>query len=153
MNKTFDLKELIPVFKEQLDAGKTVSFVPNGSSMRPMLNGGEDMIMLVKPSGRLRLFDVALYYRKETGKYVVHRVVGFQKDGTYVFLGDNNMEREYGIADEDIIGVVVSYYHKGKMRHVTDFSYKVYCDFWYYSRPFRYFYRIGKSSLAKRLKK
>ena len=105
LNKSFDLKELIPVFKEQLDACKTVSFVPNGSSMRPMLNGGEDLIMLVKPSGRLRLFDVALYYRKETGKYVVHRVVGFRKDGSYIFLGDNNMEREYGITDEDIIGV------------------------------------------------
>lgn len=153
MNRTFDLKELIPVFKEQLDAGKTVSFVPNGNSMRPMLHGGEDMIMLKKPEGRLHLFDVALYYRKETDKYVVHRVVGFRKDGTYVFLGDNNLEREYGIADEDIIGVVTAYYHKGKMKDVESFSYRTYCNFWYYTYPVRLFYRTGRASLSRSLKK
>ena len=153
MNKSFDLKELVPVIREQLDAGKTVQFVPNGSSMRPMLTGGEDIIMLRKPEGRLHMFDVAMYYRKETDKYVVHRVVGFRKDGTYVFLGDNNMEREYGISDEDIVGVVVSYYHKGRMRNVTSLSYRSYCNFWYYTRPVRCMYRMGKIGLARRIKK
>ena len=65
MNKTINLKELVPLMREQLGEGKPVSFVPRGRSMEPMLKGGEDIIILRKPAGRLRLFDVALYYRRE----------------------------------------------------------------------------------------
>ncbi|MBR1731313.1 MAG: S24/S26 family peptidase, partial [Ruminococcus sp.] len=148
-----DLKELVPLLREQLDEGKPVSFVPRGKSMLPMLKGGEDMIILTKPNGRLHLFDVALYYRRETDHYVVHRVVGFKKDKTYVMLGDNNFEREYGITDDDVIGVVTNYYHKGKMRSVDDFSYKVYREFWYYTRPMRKLWRRAKLSLSKRIGK
>ncbi len=151
MNKTVSLKEMVPLMKEQLNAGKTVSFVPNGKSMQPMLKGGKDMIILKKPEGRLHLFDVAMYYRKETDAYVVHRVVDFKKDGTYVMLGDNNFEKEYGIADEDIVGVVINYYHKGKMRSVGDISYIIYREFWYYSRPIRLLWRRAKMSISKRI--
>lgn len=149
MNKSIDLKEMIPLMKEQLDAGKTVSFVPRGKSMLPMLKGGEDMIILAKPAGRLHMFDVALYYRRETDSYSVHRVVGFKEDKTYVMLGDNNFQREYGISDDDVIGVVTNYYHKGRMRSVNDFTYKVYCDFWFYTRPVRRLWRRTKASLSK----
>ncbi len=151
MNKQIDLKDMVPIMQEQLDAGKPVSFVPRGKSMLPMLHGGEDMIILEKPKGRLHLYDVAMYYRGETDTYSVHRVVGFKKDGTYVMLGDNNFQREYGIRDEDVVGVVTNYYHKGKMRSVNDFTYRVYCDFWYYSRPARKLWRMAKMSISKRV--
>ena len=153
MNKQLDLKELIPIMKEQLDRGKPVSFVPNGRSMEPMLDGGKDMIILSKPKGRLHLFDVALYYRRETDRYIVHRVVGFKKDGSYVVLGDNNIEREYGIRDEDIIGVVTNYYHKGSMRSVTSMRYRFYCNYRYYTRPLRLVYRRTRAGLSKRINK
>lgn len=151
MNKKVDLKDMIPLMREQLDAGKTVSFVPRGKSMLPMLIGGEDMIILEKPKGRLHMFDVALYYRRETDTYSVHRVVGFKKDKTYVMLGDNNFQREYGITDDDVVGVVTNYYHKGKMRSMDDFTYRVYREFWYYSRPVRYIWRRAKMSVSKRI--
>lgn len=151
MNKKVNLKEMIPLMQEQLDAGKPVSFVPRGKSMLPMLTGGKDMIILEKPSGRLRLFDVALYYRRETDVYSVHRVVGFKKDGTYVMLGDNNFQREYGIGDDDVVGVVTSYYHKGKMHSVNDFSYRFYRKFWFCTRPPRYLWRRAKMSIKKRI--
>ena len=152
MNKKINLKEMVPLLREQLNEGKPVSFVPRGKSMEPMLKGGEDMIILKKPAGRLHLFDVALYYRRETDSYVVHRVVGFRKDMTYVMLGDNNFQREYGISDDDVVGVVTNYYHKGVMRSVDDFSYKVYREFWYYTRPVRRLWRMGKMSLSKRIR-
>ena len=151
MNKTIDLKDMVPLIKEQLDEGRTVSFVPNGKSMEPMLKGGADMIILKKPSGRLHLFDVAMYYRRETDSYVVHRVVGFKKDMTYIMLGDNNFLREYGISDDDVIGVVINYYHKGRMRSVNDLTYKIYREFWYYTRPVRRLWRMGKMSFSKRI--
>ncbi|MCR5653718.1 MAG: S24/S26 family peptidase [Ruminococcus sp.] len=151
MNKKMDLKDLVPLMREQLDEGKTVSFVPKGNSMHPMLKGGEDMLILEKPKGRLHMFDLALYYRAETDSYSVHRVVGFKKDKTYVMLGDNNFQREYGISDEDVVGLVTNYYHKGKMHSVNDFSYKIYREFWYYSRPIRRLWRMCKDRISKRI--
>ncbi len=123
--------------QEQLNAGKTVSFVPRGNSMRPLLSDGEDMVVLRKHDGRLHLFDMPLYYRRETDKYVLHRVVGFRKDGTYVMLGDNNAQREYGICDDDVVGVVTSFYHKGRMFSTNHPLYRLYCNIWYYTRPLR----------------
>lgn len=149
-NVKINLSEMIPIMQEQLDAGKIVSFVPHGKSMRPMLDDGTDMIMLKKPSGRLHYLDVALYYRRETDTYSVHRVVGFGKDGTYIMLGDNNVAKEYGISDDDVIGVLTSYYHKGKMRSVDSFTYRIYKGFWSYTRPFRLAWRIGKAHLGSK---
>ncbi len=138
MNKNANLRDFIDVMKEQLDAGKKVSFVPHGNSMRPMLHDGTDMIILQKHQGRLHLFDVALYYRQETDSYVVHRVAGFQKDGSYVMLGDNNYQREYNIREEDVIGVVTAFYRKGKMYTVDNLIYRMYNNIWFYSRPIRH---------------
>ncbi len=130
--------------KEQLENGKTVSFVPKGNSMRPMLRDGEDMVLLKKPEGRLRLFDVAFYFRRETGKYVIHRVVGFKKDGSYVMLGDNNITKEYNIFPEDIIAVMTAFYRKGKMYTVHHLGYRIYYNLLYYIRPFRRIYGTVK---------
>lgn len=137
MNKGIDPDVLVPVMKEQLSAGKTVSFLPSGDSMRPLLRSGEDMVFLKKPDGRLHLFDMPFYYRRETDSYVLHRVVGFKKDGSYVMLGDNNSAKEYGITDDDIIGVVSAFYRKGKMYRVTHPVYRLYCNVWFYTRPVR----------------
>ena len=150
-SKNIDLRELVALMREQLDEGKTVSFVPRGQSMRPMIKGGEDMLILKKPEGRLHLFDVALYYRKDIDAYLVHRVVGFKKDKSYVMLGDNNFQKEYGITDDDVIGVVINYYHKGKMRSMDSLPYRTYCNFWFYTRPIRSLWIRAKMSLSKRI--
>lgn len=52
--------------------------------MYPMLRNGEDVVVLKKPEGRLKYLDVALY-RRSNGDFVLHRVVGFDKDGKYIF--------------------------------------------------------------------
>lgn len=133
--------------KEQLDNGKTVSFVPKGNSMRPMLRDGEDMVLLKKPGGRLRLFDVAFYFRRETGKYVIHRVVGFRKDGSYVMLGDNNITKEYNILPDDIIAVMTAFYRNGKMYTVQHPGYRLYYNLLFYLRPFRRIYAAVKCKM------
>ncbi len=153
MSNTFSLEEILPVMKEQLDNGKTVSFVPKGNSMLPMLRNGKDMVMLKKSDGKLHLSDVAFYYRRETDSYVIHRVVGFQKDGSYIMLGDNNVQKEYNIRPEDIIAVVTAFYRNGKMHKVTDFSYRLYCDVLFYYRPARNLYRRTRAKAARIIKR
>ena len=50
-------------------------------------------VVLSKPKGRLHLFDLPLYRRKD-GSYVLHRVVNFGSDGSYTMCGDNQFAVE-----------------------------------------------------------
>ena len=68
--------------EEKLETGGLVTFNPKGTSMLPMLRDGDDTVVLSKPKGRLHLFDLPLYRRKD-GSYVLHRVVNFGSDGSY----------------------------------------------------------------------
>lgn len=132
-----NIKDLVALLQEQINNNKTVSFTPKGMSMKPMLDGENDVVFLKKPNGKLHFLDVCLYYRKETNVYSIHRVVDFTSNGDYVMLGDNNFKKEYNITDDDVIGVVTSFYHKGKHISVDAIPYRLYCHFWYYSKPFR----------------
>lgn len=137
--------------REQLDNGKTISFVPKGNSMRPMLGDSTDLVILKKPDGKLRISDVALYYRRETEQYSIHRLVGYQRDGSYIMLGDNNYSKEYNIKPDDVIAVVTAFYHKGKMYEVTHPLYRLYCETLFYIRPLRRLYILLKSKIHKAL--
>ena len=83
-------------------------------------------------------------YRRKDGSFVLHRVIDFQRDGSYVLCGDNQFYRERGIKDSDVIAVVTAFYRKGKPYTTNSFLYRAYINFWYYTRPFRRVYKFGK---------
>lgn len=149
LNKETIFDDVMPIIVEKLDAGGTVTFNPCGTSMLPMLRDGDDTVVLTKPKGRLHLFDLPLYRRKD-GKYVLHRVVNFGSDGSYTMCGDNQFTTEKGITDDDIIGVVTAFYRKGKEYTVNSKKYKAYLEFMFYSKPFRRVIR-AVSTRAKRV--
>ncbi len=69
-----------------------------GDSMMPLIKQGRDKMVIVrKPEGRLKKYDVPLY-KRDNGQYVLHRIVGV-RDNDYVILGDNRWALEYGITD------------------------------------------------------
>ena len=142
-SKEAQLSDLIDIIIEKLEMGGTVTFTPHGESMLPMLRDGEDVVVLSKPKGRLHLFDIPLYRRKD-GSFVLHRVIDFQRDGSYVLCGDNQFYKERGIKDSDVIAVVTAFYRKGKPYTTNFFLYRAYINFWYYTRPFRRIYKFGK---------
>ncbi len=148
LNKEVAIDDIINIIVEKLDSGGTVTFSPSGTSMLPMLRDGEDVVVLSKPNGRLHLFDIPLYKRRN-GTYVLHRIVGFDSDGGYVLCGDNQFEKEHGIYDSDIFGVVTAFYRKGKPYNTNSLRYKLYLNFWYYSKFFRHSYRYGKNKASK----
>ena len=147
LNKEVQLADTIEIIKEKLNSGGTVTFTPNGTSMLPLLRDGEDVVVLSKPKGRLHLFDVALYRRKN-GDYVLHRVVDFDADGGYVMCGDNQFHYEHGIMSEDIIGVMTAFYRKGKSYVRTSFKYKIYINWLYHTRFARHTYSFGKRKIS-----
>lgn len=152
-NKEIQLEDVIEIIKEKLSSGGTVTFTPHGTSMFPMLRSGEDVVVLKKPDGRLNYLDVALY-RRSNGDFVLHRVIGFDKDGKYIFCGDNQFVKECGIADDAVIGVVTAFYRKGKHYTNDSLSYRMYKSAWEYIKaPMRMLYsahRMRKSIKKKR---
>lgn len=148
MNKEVLIDDIIDIIIEKLDSGGTVTFTPRGKSMLPMLRDGEDVVVISKPKGRLHLFDIPLYRRKN-GVYVLHRVVNFDSDGSYVMRGDNQFVKEHGITDDDIIGVVTAFFRKGKAYSVNSLRYRAYVEFWFYTGLFRHIYLYGKNKIEK----
>ncbi len=147
-SKEVSMDDLIDIMVEKLDSGGTVTFTPRGTSMLPMLRDGEDVVILSKPKGRLHLFDLPLYRRKD-GTYVLHRVINFDSDRGYVMCGDNQFKNEHGVYDEDIIAVVTAFYHKGKPYTVHSLRYKFYVHLWYNTKLIRRSLKLGKRGVSK----
>lgn len=147
LNKETTLDAVMDIIIEKLDSGGTVTFTPNGTSMLPMLRDGQDIVVLKKPEGRLHLFDIPLYRRK-SGQYVLHRVIDFCRDGSYVLCGDNQFKKEKGIRDDQVIAVVIAFSRKGKVYSSETIRYRIYVNFWYYTRIFRHAFRSAKYRLG-----
>lgn len=140
------LEALIPIIRECLDGGQTVSFSPRGVSMLPMLRQGMDTVELAEIRGRLKKYDLPLYQR-ENGQYVLHRIV--KAGETYTCVGDNQFLLEPGLRQEQMIAVVTAFTRDGKRIEVSNAGYQLYCRFWHYSRPIRRVWRKIRSLLGR----
>lgn len=136
--KKMRLDDLMPLIRERLAVGQTVSFFPNGVSMLPMLRQGRDSVELSPAPERLKKYDLPLYQR-DNGQYVLHRVVAVGKD--YTCVGDNQFLLEPGVERRQVIALVTAFARDGKRIEVTDLRYQIYCRLWCASRPLRHFWR------------
>lgn len=148
MNKKIQFQDAVNLIKERLEKDGQVILTPNGSSMKPMLSDGRDQVVLSKPTGKLKKYDIPLYVRKDSGQYVMHRVIGFDKNGGYILSGDNQIEKEYGVTDRDIIGVVTAFYKKGQFHTADEKLYCFYCRVHTAARPLRRVYRAVKRRIC-----
>lgn len=123
-SKSVAIEELIPVIREAVENGSGINMTPRGQSMLPFISG-RNSVFLEKPPVRLKKYDVALYYRRKTGIYVMHRMIKI-KNGGYVFCGDNQAWKETGVEDPDIIALVTSVKEENKEK-MRGFSYALYC--------------------------
>lgn len=108
-----------------LSENGTLTYTHKGRSMLPLLREGKDLFTLRrKGPERCRVGDVVLY-KRPPNHYVLHRVMRVL-DGGYVILGDNCTEYEYGITDNDIIGVMTGFIRSGHGYSVKCMGYRLY---------------------------
>lgn len=154
----------MPLFREQLAAGKSIKFSPRGVSMLPMLRQGVDSVEISPVPERLKRYDLPLYQR-DNGAYVLHRVVEVSEatkvagaakapesaetvEGaeaadapTYICIGDNQFTLETGLHHDQMIAVVTAFYRGDKRHEVNELGYRAYCCLWYRTRRVRRFVR------------
>ncbi len=126
MSEIISPAEFVVVMQESFERGQELIFTPSGSSMLPMLDGKNDKVTFSRKPDKLKKYDVAFYVRRRTNQLVLHRMIGFTKDGAYVFCGDNQYDYEYGVGDDDVLALMTSFTHNGKTYRTSDLSYRFY---------------------------
>lgn len=137
MSKQVSMNKLVPLIVEMINKNKEITITAQGNSMMPMLKSNKDKVVLIKKPKMLKKYDVALYYRENEDTYVLHRYIKKGKNNTYIMCGDNQYVKEHNITNKNIIAVVKSFTHKGKLISTNNFFYKLYCILWNNSRFIR----------------
>ena len=143
----FNLEEYISVICEVIGSGGEFRLFPRGTSMLPLIRQGIDSVVLVAPVKKLKKRDI-VFYKRENGQFVLHRIVGISKDGTYILCGDNQTTLEYGISSDMIIASVTAVYRGEKRVENSRFGRGIYELLWCFM-PFRKILFFFRKILSK----
>ena len=137
-------------FEEEIEKSGKIIYTNVGDSMTPFIRQGRDVLVISAVEGRLKRYDVPLY-KRDSGQYVLHRILKV-RENDYVICGDNRCNREYGITDRHIIGVLTGIIRDGRDIPVTDRKYRIYVHLWCDFFPVRAFFIRIRQFLKRRLK-
>ncbi len=138
-------------FEQELERNGRLVFTNVGDSLKPLIRQGRDLLIIEKPKGRLKKYDVPLY-KRSSGQYVLHRIMKV-REKDYVICGDNRRKLETGVTDRQIIGVLTAVVRDGKEIPVTDLRYRLYVHLWCDFFPIRAVILRGKYRLRRIMKR
>lgn len=114
MPHVLDTQLFLDTVCELLAQGQTHVTIPvAGGSMLPFLHHG-DTVCLDLVDTPLKRGDILLY-RREGGRYILHRLYRLRRDGSCLMVGDAQRELELLPSREQICARVTSARHKGKL--------------------------------------
>lgn len=115
-------------FEDEIKRTGRIIYTNVGDSMMPLIKQGRDVLVISTVNGRLKRYDIPLY-KRDSGQYVLHRILKVRKND-YVICGDNRCNKEYGITDRHIIGVLSGIIRDGREISVTDIKCRIYAHLW-----------------------
>ena len=124
---TVPMESLAQLIVMQLKENKTATLTVTGSSMMPLFDHRKDQVMLIPVEGFCKVGDIILY-RRENGRYVLHRIIRLIENG-YICCGDNQAEEEI-VMHTQLIAVVNGFVRKGKTYTLNSWGYKLYTFIW-----------------------
>lgn len=133
--KTINTREYVGLLKQLVEEGETVSMRIVGSSMSPFLIHDRDLITFKAPERELKKGDM-VFFQRESGQYVMHRIYAVKPDGYYM-VGDAQAEIEGPIRREQIFAVIIKVRRKGKWMEPGDFWWNFFERVWINIIPVR----------------
>lgn len=124
-----DTKEYVSVMRDLVNEGKEVSMLVAGSSMSPFLIHYRDTIYFAKPERALRAGDM-VFYQRDNGQFIMHRIIRVRRDGCYDIVGDNQTEIERGVRRDQIFAIITKVKRKGKWIGPGDFWWVFFAQVW-----------------------
>lgn len=115
-------------FEDEIKRTGRIIYTNVGDSMMPLIKQGRDVLVISVVNGRLKRYDIPLY-KRDSGQYVLHRILKVRKND-YVICGDNRCNKEYGITDRHIIGVLSGIIRDGREIPVTNIKCRIYAHLW-----------------------
>ena len=146
-----DIDAYMPVLRELLAQGQSVSLTVTGESMSPFLRHGRDYIRLAAVAAPPQRGDM-VFFRRRNGQYIMHRVLRRLPDGNYAIIGDGQQQVEAPIAPEQIFAVVTQVCRKGVWIGPESFWWRFFAGPWLTLLPLRPLLRRMARWIPKRLK-
>ena len=137
-------------FEEEIKKSGRIIYTNVGDSMMPYIKQGRDVLVISEVNGRLNKYDVPLY-KRDSGQYVLHRILKV-RENDYVICGDNRWNKEYGITDRHIIGILTGVIRDGQEIPVTNRKYRISVHLWCDLFPVRAFILRVCQFVKRRLK-
>ena len=131
-----DIDAYMPVLRELLAQGQSVSLTVTGESMSPFLRHGRDQIRLAAVTAPPQRGDM-VFFRRRNGQYIMHRVLRRMPDGNYAIIGDGQQQVESPIAPEQIFAVVTQVCRKGVRIGPESFWWRFFAGPWLTLLPLR----------------
>ena len=142
-----DTRAYVSALRELVEEGKEVSMLIAGSSMAPFLVHRRDYIYFKKPERNLRKGDM-VFFERDSGQYVMHRIWKVKPDGYYI-VGDAQNEIEGPVREEQIFAIITKVRRKNQWIAPGDFWWEFFEHIWIRMIPVR---RIVMKLYAKIIK-
>ena len=86
---------------------------------------------------------------RDSGQYVLHRIVKVNADGTYTLRGDHQLVNEEGVRPDQIIGLVKGFWRGGRYISCKNPWYRLYCRVWWLLYPVRCVVLRGRGAASR----
>lgn len=128
------MEQLYELMLPQLEGGGSVRLTVSGNSMHPMLRHRLDTVVL-QACEELKWGDL-IFYRRENGHFVLHRIVRVKTAEEFVCCGDNQFEPE-PVMRQQTIAKMTEFTRAGKTYRADHAGYKLYVWLWVWLFPVR----------------
>lgn len=137
-------------FEAELARSGYITYTNVGVSMLPLLRENRDIMRIERKAWQR--YDAVLFRRPGVagrGRYIVHRILRVNPDGSCWIVGDNMTEGET-VQREDILGVLTGVYRDGRMVELNNMGYRLYVALWCRPWPLR-FAVLGVTHFCRRV--
>lgn len=134
--RTISREDMEECLNNTIGKGQELTLQITGYSMSPTLKHLRDRVILTDPKAvGIRRMDMVLY-RRENGKYVLHRIIQCYPPERYLLNGDAQLWTEM-IRKEQIRAVVSSIERNGRRISCRNQVYLLYVRLWVCLKPVR----------------